>query len=88
MFVAFGSQAATPPGLLDNNHAAVRAVIAVQHEVTAEWMRRPEVLGTAVGLDAAGAPALVVYVDETLTTPVRWLAACPRACGVSVFGWN
>ncbi len=64
LFVAFGGQAATPPGLLDNDHAAVRAVIAVQQEVTAEWMRRPEVLGTAVGLDAAGASALVVYLGS------------------------
>ena len=51
--------AATPPGLLDNDHAAVRAVVAVQEQVTADWMRQPEVLGTAVGLDAAGTPALV-----------------------------
>ena len=56
--------AAPPPGLLDNDHAAVRSVMAVQDEVTAEWMRQPEVLGTAVGLDTAGVPSLVVYVDR------------------------
>ena len=87
LFVAFGSQAATPPGLLDNNHAAVRAVIAVQHEVTAEWMRRPEVLGTAVGLDAAGAPALVVYLDRDAHNAgevARSLPASLRSVGVRV----
>ncbi len=85
LFVAFGSQAATPPGLLDNNHAAVRAVIAVQQEVTAEWMRRPEVLGTAVGLDAAGAPALVVYLDRDAHNAgdvARSLPASLRSVGV------
>jgi hypothetical protein len=62
--LAFGSQAASPPGLLDNTHAAVRAVMAAQQQVTGQWMQQREVLGTAVGLDAAGHPALVVYVDR------------------------
>jgi hypothetical protein len=55
---------ATAPGLLNNDHAAVRAVINAQQEVTNQWMQRSEVLGTAVGLDANGNPALVVYVDR------------------------
>src|SRR4051812_26601031 len=56
--------AGTPPGLLDNNHPAVRAVMAVQEQVTNDWMQRPGVLGTAIGLDNDGTPALVVYVDR------------------------
>ena len=58
------SALALPPGLLDNDHAAVRAVAAVQGQVTADWMRQPEVLGTAIGLDNAGSPALIVYIDR------------------------
>jgi hypothetical protein len=56
--------AAPPAGVLDETHANVRAVMAVQQEVTADWMRQAEVLGTAVGLDAAGNTSLVVYVDQ------------------------
>lgn len=56
--------AGTPAGLLDLNSSAVRTIISAQQEVTADWMQTPGVLGTAVGLDAAGSPALVVYVDR------------------------
>ncbi len=86
-FVAFGSTAATPPGLLDNDHAAVRAVMAVQQEVTADWMRRPEVLGTAIGLNATGAAALVVYVDrdaDAAADVARSFPANLRSIGVRV----
>jgi len=56
--------AGTPLGLLDANHPAVRTVLNAQQEVTAGWMQTAGVLGTAVGLDADGNPALVVYVDR------------------------
>src|SRR6187549_1060680 len=59
--VAAGSVYAAPP--LDLNHASVRSVIARQDRVTPELMKTPGVLGTAVGLDAKGAPTLVVYID-------------------------
>src|SRR5213080_2164631 len=55
---------ALPPGLLDNNHPAVQAVIAVQNEVTDTWMQQPEVLGTAVSVNESGTPVLGVYVDR------------------------
>src|SRR5438309_6885137 len=58
---------AGPPGLLDNNHPAVRAVIAVQSEVTDPWMQQPEVLGTAVTINESGTPVLAVYVDRDAT---------------------
>src|SRR5881227_790199 len=58
---------AGPPGLLDNNHPAVRAVIAVQNEVTDTWMQQPEVLGTAVSINESGTPVLAVYVDRDAT---------------------
>ncbi len=87
LFLAVGSQGATPPGLLDNNHAAVRAVVAAQQEVTSDWMRRPDVPGTAVGLDAAGAPALVVYVDRDAHNAgdvARSFPASLRSIGIRV----
>src|SRR5882757_7546953 len=55
---------ALPPGLLDNNHPAVQAVIAVQKTVTDTWMQQPEVLGTAVSVNESGTPVLAVYVDR------------------------
>jgi hypothetical protein len=38
--------------------------MAVQAEVTPNLMKQPEVLGTAVGLDQDGSPALIVYIDR------------------------
>ena len=55
---------ALPPGLLDNNHPAVQAAIAVQKTVTDTWMQQPEVLGTAVSVNESGTPVLAVYVDR------------------------
>src|SRR5436309_5294329 len=55
---------ALPPGLLDNNHPAVQAVIAVQKTVTDTWMQQPEVLGTAITVNESGTPVLAVYVDR------------------------
>ena len=63
-FVSLNAFAAPPARVLDETHANVRAVMAVQQEVTADWMRDPTVLGTAVGFDAAGNTSLVVYVDQ------------------------
>jgi hypothetical protein len=58
---------ALPPGLLNNNHPAVQAVIAVQKTVTDTWMQQPEVLGTAVSVNESGAPVLAVYIDRDAT---------------------
>ncbi len=71
----FAASAAPP---LDNTHAKVRAVIAVQQEVTADFMRQPEVLGTAVSIDAAGAPALAVYVDRDAAKAGEVIRNLPR----------
>jgi len=56
--------AAPPQGVLDDTHASVRAVMAIQGQVTGDWMKTPGILGTAVGLDANQQPALVVFVDK------------------------
>src|SRR5437773_12263379 len=53
-----------PEGVLDQTHASVRAVMAVQAEVTPELMRWPYVLGTSVGVDDCGTAAFAVYVGQ------------------------
>ena len=70
--------AAPPPGVLDLSHASVRAVIAVQEQVTPEFMQQPDVLGTAVGVDATGAPALTVYVDRDAANAGTVIQSLPR----------
>src|SRR5881396_1634158 len=65
--VAFASSrvwAGPPDGNLDQTHASVKAVMALQSAVTPDLMKLPEVLGSAIGLDDAGQPALVVFVNR------------------------
>jgi hypothetical protein len=38
--------------------------MSIQGEITSDLMRQPEILGTAVGVDAAGNPVLTVYVES------------------------
>ena len=76
--------AAVDSGVLDETHASVRAVLAVQGDVTPDLMKKPEILGTAVGLAEAG-PALVIYVDRdspSVNDVVRSLP--PQMRGVDV----
>jgi hypothetical protein len=80
-----GLAGAAPAPLLDETHASVRAVMALQGEVTPDLMKIPEILGTAVGLDDTEAPALVVYVDResaSMGDVVRALP--PKLRGISV----
>jgi hypothetical protein len=79
--VSLSAFAAPPAGVLDETHANVRAVMAVQKEVTADWMRQPEVLGTAVGLDAAGNVSLIVYVDRESAKAGEVVRSLPHAQG-------
>jgi hypothetical protein len=85
--VSLTTFAAPPPGVLDNSHASIRAVMAIQQEVTSDLMRQPEILGTAVGLDPAGNVSLVVYVDQESSKAgevVRTLPRSFRGVGVHV----
>lgn len=68
-----------PEDVLDQTHASVRAVMAVQGEVTPGLMEADGVLGTAVGLDADGTdqPALVVYVDRDSASVADVVRALP-----------
>ena len=77
--VSLSAFAGPPAGVLDETHANVRAVMAVQREVTADWMRQPEVLGTAVGIDASGNTLLVVYVDQDASNAGEVIRNLPRA---------
>ena len=78
--VSLSAFAAPPAGVLDETHANVRAVMAVQQEVTADWMRQPGVLGTAVGIDdAAGNISLVVYVDQDSSNAGELIRNLPRS---------
>lgn len=70
---------------LTDTHASVRAVIAVQNQVTPALMRTPGILGTAVGANDAGVPDLVVYVDRggaNVAELVRSLPPQLRGIGV------
>src|SRR5262245_38549790 len=69
------------PEVLDQSHASVRAVIAVQNKVTHEMMKEPEILGTAAGLDASGAASLVIFVDKNAKNAGTVLAALPADLG-------
>src|SRR5215467_3591631 len=64
-------------GLLDETHASVRAVVAVQGQVTDGLMAMEGVLGTAVGLDNNGKAALVVYVDRSSASAGSIVLALP-----------
>jgi hypothetical protein len=80
-FVSVTAFAAPPAGVLDDTHANVRAVMAAQKEVTADWMRQPEVLGTAVGIDGAGNVSLLVYVDQDAKNAGEVIRSLPRNHG-------
>jgi hypothetical protein len=78
VFVAICAFADPPTGLLDDTHAAVRAVMAVQSEVTPELLQRAEILGTAVGVAATGVPELTVYVDRDAKNAGEVIRNLPR----------
>src|SRR5687767_7624214 len=56
--------AAPAPAALNINHLKVRAAIAVQNKATANLMKLPAVLGTAVGDDGAGGVSLIIFVEK------------------------
>src|SRR5437016_9983212 len=78
VFLPISAFASPPIGVLDDTHAAIRAVMAVQGEVTPDLMRQPEILGTAVGVDAAGTPVLTVYVDGDAANAGEVIRSLPR----------
>jgi len=78
LFLSISTFADPPAGILDDTHAAVHAVMAVQGEVTPDLMRQPGILGTAVGVDAADVPVLTVYVDRDAADSGKVIRSLPR----------
>jgi hypothetical protein len=78
VFFSLGTFAAPPAGVLNETHAAVQAVMRVQSQVTSDLMRQPEILGTAVGVDTAGTPALTIYVDRDSANAGEVIRNLPR----------
>ena len=78
LFFPLGALASSPSVMLNAAHPSVRAVAAVQAQVTANWMLQPEVLGTAVTLDNSGATALLVYVDRDSPKAVEVVRSLPE----------
>ncbi len=72
---------ASPEAEIAITDAKVQSVMSVQNEVTADLMRQPEVLGTAIGLNAAGVPALKVYVDRDSTRVGEVMRSIPKQYG-------
>ncbi|MCX6895981.1 MAG: hypothetical protein NTZ16_10890 [Verrucomicrobia bacterium] len=69
------------------DHPQAKAVLAVQKSVTADLMKLPGVLGTAVGVDDADTAALVVYVDQDSPARADIVRSLPpqiRGVGVKV----
>ena len=69
------------------DHPQLKPAIAIQNTMTADLMRLPGVLGTAVGLDDNGAAALVVYVDQDSPSRADIVHGLPpqiRGVGVKV----
>ena len=78
LFLSVSTFAEPPAGVLDDTHAAVQAVMAVQGEVTPNLMQQPGVLGTAIGVDAGDGPVLTVYVDRDAANPGEVVKNLPR----------
>src|SRR4051812_13506893 len=84
-FISLSTFAAPAAGVLDETNANVMAVKAVQDQVTTDWMRQKEVLGTAIGIDASGKTSLLVYVDQDASKAGEIIQSLPRELrGVTV----
>jgi hypothetical protein len=78
VFLPISVFAAPPAGVLDDTHAAIRAVMAVQSEITPSLMEQSEILGTAVGVDGAGVLVLTIYVDRDAANAGEVIRNLPR----------
>jgi hypothetical protein len=62
---------------LSETHANVRAVMALQKEITPKLMELENLLGTAVGLDDQGSASLVIFVERDGPNTAAALRAIP-----------
>jgi hypothetical protein len=63
---------------LDVNHPGLRKAIAAQNSVTPGLMRKPGILGTAVGVTPGGQASVVIYVDQNSPQAAGLAAALNR----------
>jgi hypothetical protein len=79
-FAIFAGNGFSDPAteVFDETHSSIRAVVAAQEEVTPTLMERPEILGTAIGLDEAGNPALKVFIDENAAGADEAIRSLPQ----------
>ncbi len=75
ILIAGRSWAGPVATVLDRSHASVRAAIALQEKITPEILKWPDVLGTAVGVNEAGQPDLVVYVESNAISRAEMIQA-------------
>src|SRR5512140_1732724 len=59
------------------DHPKVKEVIAVQEQFTKGLMAQPEILGTAVGQDADGEVALLIFVNSEAQNHGEVMRALP-----------
>jgi hypothetical protein len=75
-------------GVLDMNHASVKAVKELQEKITPDLMNNlGGILGTAIGLDDSDNVALVVYVDQDNPSKSEIIRSFPpqiRGIGVKI----
>jgi hypothetical protein len=64
--------------VLDETNIRVRTVMAAQDEVTPSLIERPEILGTAVGIDDDGNAVLKIYVDRDAPNVDQSIRSLPR----------
>ena len=84
---SFSLHAAPPPGVLDETHASVRAVAAIQSVVTRDLMKIPGILGTAIGLTGValfgiGVAKAVLAGTRLWVSGLEFLLVAAAAAGV------
>jgi hypothetical protein len=78
VIVAISGLGNSAADVLDETNASVRTVMSAQDEITPSLMERPEILGTAVGVDDAGNPLLKIYIDRAAPNVDQSIRTLPR----------
>lgn len=73
--------AQAPNTLPTTSHPKVKEIISVQESVTDELMATDGILGTAVGLNERGEPALVIYVNSEHKNMADIVSGIPKSMG-------
>ena len=78
VLISITALAAPSETALTHRNSRVQAVMAVQRDATPGFMKKAEVLGTAVGIDDAGAVGLTVFVDRDAAKAGEAIRNLPR----------